>query len=115
MDDAYQQMLTKTHIDFIFSHTCPYSWEPRDMFLSFIDQKTVDSSMELWMDKIKDNIHFDIWLWGHFHGDRIECPHAEMFYRNVEDINTIYKRWKKYDNTQELDWWLSKGPMFYDK
>lgn len=101
------------HIDFMFSHTCPYEWEPRDMFLGSIDQSTVDNSMELWMNEIKDNIHSDIWCFGHFHADRIERPHVEQYYHDIEELDVIYQRWQNYDATGELPWYLVKGPMFY--
>lgn len=99
-------------IDFIMTHTCPYSVEPRDMFLNFIDQSTVDDSMEHWLDEVKDTIKWNIWLWGHFHNDRLERPHMEMYYNNIEELDEIAKRWKKYDETGELDWWFQRSPNF---
>lgn len=101
------------HIHFIFSHTCPYSWEPKDLFLSFINQSTVDNTMEKWMDYLKEDIPFDAWCFGHFHADRIERPHVEQYFNKIDDLNNIYDRWKKYDETGELDWWLEKSPNFY--
>ena len=68
------------NFDLVLSHTCPYSWRPIDLFLRGIDQSTVDNSMELWMDKLKDNINWGIWLFGHYHADRLERPHVEIFY-----------------------------------
>ena len=100
-------------IDFIFSHTCPYDWEPRDLFLGFIDQSTVDESMERWMNKIKEDIRFFAWCFGHFHADRLERPHVEQYYHNMEELNIIYKRWKDYDKTKDLPWYLVKGQNFY--
>ena len=48
--------------DFILTHTCPISWEPTDLFLGCIDQSTVDKSMEIWMDRIKDKVIWQHWL-----------------------------------------------------
>ncbi len=104
---------TGKKIDFIMSHTCPYSVEPRDMFLSFIDQSTVDESMERWMDNIMKIIPWNIWIWGHFHDDRLERPHMEMYYNDIKELDVIYKRWQQYDKTGELDWWLKRSPNFY--
>lgn len=101
------------HFDFVLSHTCPLSWEPIDMFLGAIDQKTVDNSMETWMDRLKDEIKFKVWCFGHFHADRIEAPHAEMYFKDTEELEVIADRWAHYDETGELDWWLVKGPQFY--
>ena len=117
MDRATEQLYNfkdmGKHIDFMLTHTCPYSWEPRDMFLSMIDQSTVDNTMEKWMDMIKDDIRPYIWCFGHFHADRLERPHVEQYYNDMEELNTIYKRWKDYDKTKDLPWYLVKGQNFY--
>lgn len=101
------------YYDFVFSHTCPVSWEPRDLFLSMIDQSTVDKTMEVWMDKFKEKFLWKHWVFGHFHSDRIERPYVEQFYIEVEDLESIIARWNKYAKTKELDWWLPKSPNFY--
>ena len=98
--------------DFIFSHTCPLSFQPTDLFLGCIDQSTVDNSMEKWMDKLRESVQWNIWCFGHYHRDRIELPHVEQFYTEVEDLRTIEERWKKYDETGELDWWIPISPKF---
>lgn len=99
--------------DFVFSHTCPIDWEPNDLFLSMIDQSTVDKTMEVWMGKFKEMINWNTWLFGHYHADRLERPYVEQFYEEVEDLNSIMARWEKYSDTQELDWWLPKARDFY--
>ena len=101
------------HYDIILSHTCPISWEPRDLFLNCIDQSKVDKTMEIWMEKFKDMIGWGIWCFAHYHTDRIERPYVEQFYERVEDLDTIWERWTKYHKTHELDWWLPKSPNFY--
>ena len=98
--------------DFVFTHTCPLSFQPTDMFLNFIDQSTVDNTMEKWMEEIKDKFQWDIWLFGHYHADRIEMPHVEQFYNDIEELDEIKKRWNTYDETGELPWYLTKGPKF---
>lgn len=98
------------HYDFIFTHTTAIGWEPTDLFLSGVDQNKVDKSMEIWLDKLKDVCSWGVWCFGHFHADRIERPHVEQFYREYEDIETIWNRWQRYDQTKELDWWLPKSP-----
>lgn len=99
--------------DFVFTHTCPISWEPTDLFLSMINQETVDKTMEVWLDEFKDEIQWNIWLFGHYHADRLERPHVEMFYKDMEDLDTIWERWKQYDEDESLSWWLQKSPRFY--
>lgn len=108
-----EEMFSGKHFDFVFSHTCPIDWEPNDLFLSMIDQSTVDKTMEVWMGKFKEMINWDTWLFGHYHADRIERPYVEQFYEEVEDFESIIARWDKYKATGELDWWLPKSPSFY--
>ena len=97
------------HFDFVLSHTCPISWEPVDLFLRGIDQSSVDKSMEQWLDSLKDKIDWTVWLFGHYHADRLERPGVEMFYREIEDMDTIWNRWT---SGKELDWCLDKSPNF---
>lgn len=99
--------------NFVFTHTCPRKWQPTDLFLGSVDQSTVDSSMENWMNILEEKIIWGIWLFGHYHRDRIERPHVEQFYNDVESLDAIYHRWVEYDNGQELPWWIEKSPNFY--
>ena len=111
MNDCMQLM--KNHkFDIVLSHTCPLVYEPTDLFLSFIDQSTVSKRVEEFLDKIKNSIDWSIWLFGHFHADRIEAPRVEQYYHDIEELDKIVERWKRYDETGELDWWLSKSPNF---
>lgn len=107
------EMFKGKQFDFVFTHTCPASWMPVDMFLSFVDQSSVDKTMEVWMDEIKDSFDWHVWCFGHFHADRLERPHVEMYYKDVESLEDIHVRWSIYDSTGELSWWLNKSPMFY--
>ena len=111
MKEAYNLFVNKTY-DFVFSHTCPISWQPTDLFLSVVDQSGVDNSMEFWLEYLKNSIIWDVWCFGHYHGDRIEKPHVEMYYRDIEDLEVIWERWERYDKTGKLDWWLNKSPNF---
>lgn len=77
----------------VLTHTCPWSWQPRDLFLSFIDQSKVDDSMEVWMDQLKEDIVYGVWLCGHYHDDRILAPHAEMLYYDIRFLEDIMEYW----------------------
>lgn len=111
--EAMIQASGNNYFDFVFTHTCPYKYQPRDMFLGFVDQSSVDDNMEKWMDKLTEQIQFDIWCFGHYHADRIERPHIEQYFNDIEELHIIKERWAKYDETGELDWWLNKSPNFY--
>ena len=62
--------------DYIFSHTCPYSWRPIDQFLPGIDQSKVDTRTEEWLEKLRRNVDFKHWFCGHWH-----------IYREIEQYN----------------------------
>ena len=101
------------NFDFILSHTCPYSWQPFDLFLSSVDQSTVDNSMERWMDTLKEEISWNYaWLFGHFHDDRIVRPHVEMYMNYFSSLDEIAKRWKEWDDGYKLDWYLKLNPCW---
>jgi 3-oxoacid CoA-transferase subunit A len=108
-----QNELHGKYYDFVLTHTCPISWQPTDLFLSAVNQSEVDTSMERWLDDFKDVIDWDVWLFGHYHQDRLERPHVEMYFNDIEGLNEIHERWLKYDEDGALDWWLSKSPNFY--
>ena len=63
-------------VDYVLSHTCPYKYEPREAFLNFIDQSTVDDSTERWLDTIEEKLEYKLWFCGHWHIDkRIDKMH----------------------------------------
>ena len=102
------------NFDLVFSHTCPLDFTPEDLFLSCVDQSKVDKSMEVWMNELKHTFSWGIWLFGHFHADRIEAPYVEQFYQEVEDLESVIARWEQFKVTGDLDWWLPKSPMMKD-
>ena len=58
------------NIDIVLSHTCPICFEPTDLFLSFIDQNSVDKSMERYLGQIEFTLNYKLWMWGHYHAFR---------------------------------------------
>ena len=80
--------------DLILTHTCPHSFEPTDLFLNFINQEEVDKSMEYFLDWVKDNIKWKVWLFGHYHADRVERPGVRQFYQSYDFLTDIFERWK---------------------
>ena len=57
--------------DLVLSHTCPIIYEPTDLFLSVVDQSTVDKATERWLGGIEYNLDYKLWAFGHFHSLRI--------------------------------------------
>ena len=98
-----EEQLTKTEMrtieidtynetfDFVFTHTCPYSWRPTDLFIRGIDQSMVDTTMEVWMDKLKETFNWGMWCFGHYHADRKERKNVYQFYHNIIDIEELWK------------------------
>ena len=67
--------------DLVLSHTCPVIYEPTDLFLSVVDQSTVDKTTERWLGNIEYNLNYNLWCWGHYHANRI--------YPQVENKNKL--------------------------
>ncbi len=67
--------------DIVLSHTTPLSLEPREAFLPFIDQRTVDTSTEEWLDAIERRLDYKRWYAGHFHTVK-ETGKLRLMYQN---------------------------------
>ena len=65
-----EKQIAEKDFDVVISHTCPYKYEPMEVYLASIDQSTVDKSTELWLDEIEDKIKYKAWFCGHWHTDR---------------------------------------------
>lgn len=68
-----EESLNSIHWDIndILTHTGPLEFEPREMFLTQVDQSSVDKSTEIWLQSIYDQLkHFDRWFFGHYHCDK---------------------------------------------
>ena len=64
--------MEKHTVDIVLSHTCPLKYEPREMFISGVDQAGVDKSTEIWLDSIDDSLTYKRWYCGHYHTDKTE-------------------------------------------
>ena len=89
-----EQQIQSKSFDIILSHTCPFKYEPTEMFLGVIDRRTVDDSTERWLDTIEDAGKYKAWFCGHWHTDkRIDKMHFlfhsfesdEQFNKSTED------------------------------
>ena len=56
--------------------------------------------MEDWLDMVKIAIKYKIWLFGHFHADRIELYKVQQFYQSEDLIKNIWNRWVGRKNKQ---------------
>lgn len=71
-------------VDYVLSHTCPYHTRPTHLFLKCINQDEVDSSMEVWLQKIADRLNFKHWYFGHFHDDWDNGKYSMLYTDIVE-------------------------------
>ena len=52
--------------------TCPAAFVPQEALLPSIDQSTVDTSMEDWLQRIEQRLRYRRWYCGHFHIEKQE-------------------------------------------
>lgn len=82
MDIIYNKVKGK-HYDVVLTHTCPYKYEPVEVFLSGINQSEVDKSMEHFLDKIEDSIEYDKWYCGHHHTEK-RIDKVEFMFESIK-------------------------------
>ena len=71
-----ERQLGEKAVDVVFSHTCPYRYEPIECFLPGVDPSGVDDSTERWLDELERRIDYSAWYCGHWHIDkRVERMH----------------------------------------
>ena len=83
-----EQRLAKAghKIDVVLSHTCPLKYEPTEVFLSFIDQSSVDKSTEKWLDTIEDNLDYRKWYCGHYHTEKT-IDKVQFLYNSICELS----------------------------
>ena len=109
---AIEEKVKGKKYDIVLTHTCPYDWRPTDLFLPMVDQSKVDTSTEKWLNDLKDTFTWRLWLFGHYHANRIERPYVEQFFTSVEYLDDVWNRWHG-KSLPDLPWWLPTSPKFY--
>lgn len=74
------------HFDIVLTHTCPYKYDPREVFMQGLDQSKVDKSMENFLDKIEENINYDKWYCGHYHTEK-QVDKLEFMFGRIKIFN----------------------------
>ncbi len=82
--------------DLVLSHTAPLEFEPRDLFLPYVDQSTVDKTMEKYLQQIHEMVDYKLWCFGHYHADRIFPPREDgknqiMLFNEIQDLDRLMK------------------------
>lgn len=74
------------HFDIVLTHTCPYKYEPREVFMQGLDQSKVYKSMEHFLDKIEENINYAKWYCGHYHTEK-QVDKLEFMFGRIKIFN----------------------------
>ena len=74
------------NIDMMLTHTCPTKAVPKEKYIRTVDQSTVDTSTEDWLDSIEDRLTYKKWYCGHWHIEK-----------QVDNIHFIYKQITKIE------------------
>ena len=67
------------------THTCPYKYEPREVFMSGVDESMVDKSMEHFLDKVEESIDYGKWYCGHYHTEK-QIDKLEFMFESVKEF-----------------------------
>lgn len=89
----YTKMIVKELVkekcpDIMLTHTCPTRFVPKELFLSGIDQSTVDNSTEEFLDEVYNLFPADKkprWYFGHFHGNKYTDNYV-MLYEDIIEL-----------------------------
>ena len=69
-------------VDDVLTHTCPYEYIPKHLFLGNVNQASVDHTTEYWLQKIENRLSYDRWFYGHYHGNhqdgKLRCLYKEI-------------------------------------
>ncbi len=85
MDTILDKVKSK-HFDIVLTHTCPYKYEPREVFMQGLDQSKVDKSMEHFLDEIEEKISYDKWYCGHYHTEK-QVDKLEFMFGRIKIFN----------------------------
>ena len=73
------------HYDVVLTHTCPYKYEPTEVFILGIDQSKVDKSMEYFLDKVEKSIDYNKWYCGHYRTEKI-IDKIEFMFESIKEL-----------------------------
>ena len=83
----FEVIKNNNDIDIVLSHTCPYKYMPREVFMSGVDQSKVDYSTEKFLDEVEKNLNYKKWYCGHFHTEK-QIDKIEFMFGRIKDFIT---------------------------
>lgn len=72
-------------MDLVLTHTCPLRYKPLEALKPDLDQSTVDSTTEEWMDEIESRLRYARWYCGHFHTDKT-VGRLRILFREIVEL-----------------------------
>ena len=81
--------------DIILTHTAPISCEPTELFIPGLDQSTVDKSMEEFLEEVKNNVGWKLWLCGHYHANMTLANKIQMLYYSIHNLEDLWNKWNR--------------------
>ena len=69
----------------VLSHTTPLKYEPVEVFMSGVDQGSVDKSTEIWLDGIEDRLEYKKWYCGHYHTEK-KIDKLEIMFEKFDEF-----------------------------
>ncbi len=84
------------NIDIILSHTCPYKYEPREVFMAGLNQSKVDKTMEHFLDEVEEKVNYKKWYCGHYHTEK-QIDKLEFMFGRIKlfDKNEYFPKYNK--------------------
>ena len=71
-----ERQLGEKAVDVVFSHTCPYRYEPIECFLPGVDLGGRRVIKKRWLDELERRIDYSAWYCGHWHiAKRVDRMH----------------------------------------
>ena len=70
--------------DYVITHTCPFEFQPTELFLRSIDQSTVDKRSEIFLGEVEHTLSsYGKWIFAHYHSS-INYGRYEILYRKIK-------------------------------
>ena len=82
---AIERRVNGQKFDWVLTHTCPFNYLPREVFLSQIDQSQVENRTEQSLQRIYESVEFDRWFCGHFHTDKVDGK-VEFYFISIKQM-----------------------------
>lgn len=86
--DYVKNQLEKSNwkVDYVFSHTCPFNYRPKETFSKILDFDKIDTSTEEWLQRIESRLEYKKWFCGHFHIEKLDGK-IRFLFNDIIELN----------------------------